>query len=464
MEKQHECEYKIELEGVRCELETYKSELAKALERIGELEKNVLEGNGVKKDSNNSSIPPSQDQNRACYPKREASGKKSGGQPGHKGHSHPLSDTADKVIECPLPEQCPHCGCTDLEPPDTILPRVQEVDIPEVKAHVTEYHRRMARCRSCKRRVKSPLPEGVHGPVSIGSLARSISGYMKSMHAVSDKRIVQLFSDCFGIKVSEGWVEKTFSEETERLMPEYEKISEGVKASPVDGSDETGVRINGKGGYIWIFQVPKKLVYFKTSITRAFKVVEETLGRTFSGTHVSDRYGGQLKLVSNYKQFCLSHISRECRYLIQTTDCAFGAQLKQTLNEAMDFRREEGEAYDPKSCKEAIRYAEKKLEKCFEKPPPDEEPFKKSRTLFKQLKDKQDCLLRFLYDPLVPPTNNDSERPLRLVALIRKVTGGFKTLPGAARYDVHLSLIQSAKRQGLNIFKVLQGKSKLAFS
>ena len=69
--------------------------------------------------------------------------------------------------------------------------------------------------------------------------------------------------------------------------------------------------------------------------------------------------------------------------------------------------------------------------------------------------------LHFLYDPNVPPTNNDSERPLRQTKLLQKVFGGFRTLQGVQRYDVFLSIIQSAKRQNLNVLDVLIGKSHL---
>lgn len=453
MEREQECAGCREL----------KEQLAKALERIDQLEKELEKLKVPPKDSGNSSTPPSQDRNRQHYPKREASGKGSGGQKGHPGHFHTLSDSPDKVIECSLPEQCPHCGCEELNVLEKSLAAIQVVDIPEIKPEVTEYWRQEGQCCSCGKRVKSPLPAGVKGPVSIGVRARSLAVYLKNMHALSDKRVVSLFLDWFGLKISEGWVEKTLTEKAESLTPTYKAIRESVKTSPVEGSDETGVRINGKGGYIWIFQNPRH-VYFKTAFSRAFKVVEETLGASFKGTHVSDRYGGQLKLESNYKQYCLAHIIRECRYLEQTSGCAFATTLKTALVEAMYFRREQGETYNPQECRDTIHYAENKLAACFAHPPPDEDAYKKSRTLFKSLKDKQDCLLRFLHDPQVPPTNNDSERPLRHVALLRKVFGGFRTLEGAQRYDVFLSVIQSAKRQGLNVLHVLQGKTQLAFS
>jgi transposase len=307
----------------------------------------------------------------------------------------------------------------------------------------------------------------VHGPVQIGENAMSLAVYLKSMNAISDERLVVLFSDVFGLKISEGWLENTLTTYSKCLEPTYNAILEEVKQSPVGGSDETGIRINGKGGYIWIFQVPEAWVYLYTAMSRAFKVVEETLGATFKGTHVSDRYNGQLKLVSNHKQFCLAHLIRDFRYQEEIVDCAFAKSMKKILCEAIAFRNEEEKkegGYNPADHKAAILYAERRLEKCFLHSPPEDEKFKKSRSMYNTLKEKQECLLRFLHDPLVPPTNNDSERPLRHVTLFRKVSGGFRTLSGARRFDVFLSIIQSAKRQGLNVLQVIQGKLKFNFS
>lgn len=63
------------------------------------------------KNSRNSSIPPSKDENR---PKpnqslRKKSGKKPGGQLGREGKTLEMTSTPDKVIEL-QPDYCNHCG------------------------------------------------------------------------------------------------------------------------------------------------------------------------------------------------------------------------------------------------------------------------------------------------------------------------------------------------------------------
>ena len=65
------------------------SENLKLKARIKELEH--------KKDSKNSSLPPSKDENRKTKSLRKKSGKKTGGQLGHKGNTLKMLDQVDQV-------------------------------------------------------------------------------------------------------------------------------------------------------------------------------------------------------------------------------------------------------------------------------------------------------------------------------------------------------------------------------
>ncbi len=111
--------------------------IGKQQEQIADLQRQLA---ARKKNSTNSSKPPSSDglagkQRRRCSP-RKKSGRKPGGQPGHTGHERPRVENPDRIEEI-LPQQCKRCG--------TALPqagverqtagdvfRRQIVDLPEV--------------------------------------------------------------------------------------------------------------------------------------------------------------------------------------------------------------------------------------------------------------------------------------------------------------------------------------------
>jgi transposase len=69
-----------------------------------------LEGR-LKENSSNSSKPPSSDGYTKPEPKsqRKKSGKKPGGQHGHKGHGKSMADTVTETRDI-TPESCPCCG------------------------------------------------------------------------------------------------------------------------------------------------------------------------------------------------------------------------------------------------------------------------------------------------------------------------------------------------------------------
>jgi len=70
---------------------------------------------------------------------------------------------------------------------------------------------------------------------------------------------------------------------------------------------------------------------------------------------------------------------------------------------------------------------------------------------------KRDRLLLFLDYPFVPIHNNQCEQDLREFVIIRKISGETKSLAGDRSIERHLSVIQTARKQGLNVYETLHG-------
>jgi transposase len=68
---------------------------------------------------------------------------------------------------------------------------------------------------------------------------------------------------------------------------------------------------------------------------------------------------------------------------------------------------------------------------------------------------KQD-VLRFLYDPAVPFTNNDTERDLRMMKCKQKISGGFRTTQGAEQFARIRGFISTIRKRGFNVLSALQ--------
>src|SRR6476660_2485362 len=124
--------------------------------RVAELERRLS------RNSRNSSLPPSQDPPSAPRPKRSASGRKRGGQPGHEGRHRRLlpPEQVDEIVEH-WPERCHACAhvFAEQELVDAAEPwRHQVAELPAIAVRVSE-HRLHGVCGpECATATRAELP------------------------------------------------------------------------------------------------------------------------------------------------------------------------------------------------------------------------------------------------------------------------------------------------------------------
>ena len=108
------------------------------------------------KNSRNSGKPPSSDAKPAPKSLRAKGQRRTGGQPGHRGHTLEQVAQPDRVVVHPV-ERCPECQ-TDLGGvPVDGFHRRQVFDLPPVRLEVTEHQAESKRCPGCGRRA-GPFP------------------------------------------------------------------------------------------------------------------------------------------------------------------------------------------------------------------------------------------------------------------------------------------------------------------
>ncbi len=431
-------------------------------QRVQELEQEiaVLEAELEKykkppKDSSNSGTPPSLDPYRK-YPEREKSNRSTGGQPGHKGHYRAVVETPD-CVEPVYPQSCSHCGSEELTGLPDYQDICQEVDIPPLKPCVTEYRQHWAQCNRCGKRSKASFPSRLKATVQLGPQVNALTGYLKVCHHLSHVRIQQLLSDILGLSISQGSVENHLQRLANNLTGSIEAIRQTLRQTWLVLSDETRNRVNANNEYTWVFHTHTVCLFVSVK-TRGYEVIEGVFGEDFPEVWVSDRYNAQLKVPCQH-QLCLPHVVRNLQYPIDAEQSLWATSLQTLLRETMHFRKQEGNDYDPLETKtfRQIKQFESQLQLLFFHPPPQPE----ERKLFNGLLGRQTQLLYFLQDPNVPYDNNGSERALRNRVVHRKVSGGFRMAHGSQAYDAISSVIETAKRQKLNILNVLTGQCKL---
>ena len=416
---------------------------------VAELQKRLDKYEKAEKNSSNSSVPSSTDRYNKKYPKRQPSQSNSGGQNGHIGFTKKQVDNPDEIIEL-TPEKCAFCGCNHLLKHADVFKTRQVFDIPIVFPFVTEYRQTVAVCPSCGKKNKMNFPDDVKANTQFGQNTLSTIGYLNVQNHLSYKRIKQLFKYLFHFDISEGTIDLQIKALENKLLPAYDNILENLKTSKIVGSDETGTRVAKENWYQWVFQ-NNKFSYFKTAKSRGFNVIEELFGRIFYGFWISDRLGSQLKIQALH-QLCLAHLIRECRYLIESEKSSWASRFKKVIEYGIEFKNSK-EEFNPNAVEEyrTIERIKRVLDKLFKNIPKEEN----TKKLYKGLMGRQEQLLMFLMDSDVPATNNGSEQALRNRVVHRKVCGCFRSGTGAGSHDVIASIIETAKKQNVDILSAL---------
>ena len=158
-------------------------QIAALTERVKQLE------NQINTNSRNSSKPPSSDGFARTKSLRKKTGKKSGAQKGHPGHTLEMVDHPDKVETAsgdPVPGVAAHVSPTG---PAESVERRQVVDTPPLKLEVTEHRAEQKTCHICGAVNKADFPDGVNQPVQYGPGVKSLATYMNQYQLVPYDRV-----------------------------------------------------------------------------------------------------------------------------------------------------------------------------------------------------------------------------------------------------------------------------------
>jgi transposase len=397
----------------------------------------------TKKNSNNSSKPPSSDFSNLKKTKslKESSGKKVGGQPGHKGSSMKMVSNPD-FTEGHQPSYCNGCG-NDLSNVDPQrFGKRQVVDIPEITRIVTEHQVYKKAC-SCGCVSKGSYPIGVDAPICYGKNTQALIAYLSARQYIPYKRLEEILRSVFGLNICQGSIKNILDKTSEKLVPMYEVIRRSVLNSPVVGGDETSVNINGKNNWVWTFQ-NDKATYIGIHPRRGYVAIEELMPEGFENTIiVSDCWASYFKINAKSHQICTAHILRELQYLTERyKNQTWSGRLTKLIKVALKTHRSPN--IEPDIINRITNKLKEFLNEVIDK------SFKKIIALQNRLIKYQDYLFLFLKNKLVPPDNNGSERAIRNFKVKQKVSGFFKTNKGAANYATLRSVCDTAIKNNQN--------------
>jgi transposase len=202
--------------------------------------------------SQNSNIPPSKDSHRKKSLSK-SSGKKAGGQIGHKGVTLAPVDEPDEVkvlyvTQASLPQG-------NYREVGFQLRQVVDIDITRM---VTEYQAQILEDEQGERFV-ADFPDGVNSAVQYGNGVKAHAVYLSQYQLLLYKRIEEYFTDQLGIPLSSGTLVR-FNQQAAELLEQTgatDKIDNALKSAALLHVDETGINIGGKHRWLHCASSPR---------------------------------------------------------------------------------------------------------------------------------------------------------------------------------------------------------------
>lgn len=431
-------------------VESLNAEIRKRDKKIEELQDRLSKHDAPDKNSTNSSTPPSKERMkdevvRRTKTLRKPTGRKPGGQEGHKGSTLKKVVSPDETEDVSA-NYCTKCG-SSLEDSERVLDYVtQVVSIPELKPLVKEMRHYITVCRKCGERIQShpPRRRGSNAVVYDASV-KALAVYLNAVMFLPYGRIDRFFRETLGLVISQGSFVNWVNAAKKNAEPAIERIKELIMQSAVVGFDETGMYCNKRLDWTWIAQTVYFSLFFHGS-GRAAKELESRFGNSMERmTAVTDRHSAYFAVNFLNHQVCLAHLLRELQYLNELDgEQQWSRNLEKLLQEAIHERNENPQAVIDK--KPWLKRLDALLKKSLEGM---KEQFEKLR---KGLIKCREYIFNFLENPAIPPDNNASERGLRKVKIKMKNSGTFRSDKGADAFLDILSIVETAKKHNQSTY------------
>src|SRR5271166_1866447 len=417
--------------------------------------------------SSNSGKPPSSDglkKPARVSSLRERSGKKPGGQKGHKGETLRQVTDPNEVVNH-YPPACSMCG-VGLNPKTSVGHSARQVfDLPQPQPLVvTEHRAHDCECTACGAKTRALFPDSVNAPVQYGARITAFVIYLLHYQLLPENRLATLMADLFGVKVATATIARMSRACADRLHGFVETVRDLVAGAPVKHMDETGFRIGGKTQWLHVASTAW-LTFYRVCAKRG------SLLANVVGIVVHDHWKPYYTMEGVSHALCNAHHLRELKALVEIEKEDWARKMQRLLRRAChaaNLARERELALKPRliACFErrydaivaeglAFHAAQPPLAAQGGSKRRGRAPRRTGHNLLSRFSARREDTLRFLHDPTVPFTNNEAERDGRMMKLRQKISGGFRSLEGAAQFATIRSFISTGKKQGWKIIDAL---------
>lgn len=435
-------------------------------------------------DSTTSSKPPSTDVSRAVRPVslRERTGRRPGGQPGHRGETLAWRAAPEQVV-CHRPTACAHCGQPlAAEAAGHVVERAQVVDLPPVTLVTTEHRRVAVACGACGHTSVGALPPGVGGDYSVqyGPEVQALAVALHSYHLLPYGRTAECLAALLGEGPSVGTLATWTRAAAAALRPAQRAAAAAIGASDAAHADETSLHVARRRWWVHVAASATHTHYHVHERRGLEGMTAAGVWADFAGALVHDGWWPNFHLGRDggrgaRHQLCLAHLRREAKGLYALTE-ELGhpeewlrgvghllGRLHRLVRRAAAARRA---ALAPRTVRRLTARFDALVAEARRRhpyPAPGRPGGQRGRPrrgkvaafADRLLKCRAD-VLRCAADATIPPDNNQAERDLRMVRLAEKTSGGFRTPEGAHAFCTIRSALATARKRGQTAIAALR--------
>jgi len=412
--------------------------------------------------SRNSSKPPASDPNRVKSPRRK-SGKKPGGQPGHRGSTLQPYDDPDFIEVLSIDRRSLPKG--DYQDAGFETRQVVDIDISRI---VTEYRAQVLIDGHGQSFVAS-FPASVTRPIQYGSQIKAHSVYLSQFQLLPYQRIQDYFQDQLGIPLSTGSIVNFNLDAAARIVDSGAAgiIRQRLQQGPVLHADETGININATRHWLHCASTPLWTQYSAHRKRGTQAMLDAGVIPVFRGVLCHDHWKPYYTYDQCDHALCNAHHLRELERAWEQDNQQWARKMQTlltTINQAVDAG---GGVLSPEQgSRFRKQYRRILAQGDIESPPPDErqrEPGKrgrlkrtKSRALLERLRQFEDDVLRFMVVLEVPFTNNLGENDIRMTKVQQKISGCFRSMEGAETFCLVRGYLSTCRKHQVSASEALK--------
>ena len=410
-------------------------------------------------DGTNSSIPTSQtpiNKQKVVPNTRVKTGKKIGGQLGHKKHKlekfskNEVNDNVEHTLEV-----CPCCGGNLEEIGEICKDELTYLFVPIKRRH----HFKKYKCSKCNKESHELIPTRLKEENQYGSEIQSVALSLANEGNVPMNKIRRLIKGFSNgeIDMSEGYISKLQKRASDKLKQFKKDLYKKVLQLKLLYWDDTVIMINTKRSCLR-FYGNDNIAYYTAHLKKDEEGINEDQVLTTLADDVKVMHDhNKINYKYSYQNLeCNAHLIRDLEKCKNNTSHEWCSKFKElvqkTIHDSKEYISQDQMMFPENYIKDFDEQYESIILEAIEenKTKPKTHYDNEEKALITRILEYKGNYFLWLYDFTLPTSNNLSERSLRGVKSKMKVAGQFQNISYAQYYADIKTYIETCYRNNIN--------------